>query len=89
VRIWLFLMVFTDAVSAQQPQPSELVLHGGTRESCWISWCATSTSGKSKTIRAQEVEIFEDARETLKGFQYRTGKEAQPVNAMNTLEPRQ
>src|ERR1700686_3783940 len=81
--IWLFIAVFIGAISAQQtaaPQPSEIVLHGGTREVLLDFVVRDKHQREVKDIRPDEVEIYEDgARQTLKSFRYRTGKEAQPL----------
>ena len=78
--IGLFVAFFTGAVRPQQTQPSELVLQGGTREVLLDFVVRDKHQREVKDIRPEEVEIYEDgARQTLKGFQYRTGKEEQPV----------
>jgi VWFA-related protein len=91
---WLFIAVFIGAISAQQtaaPQPSEIVLHGGTREVLLDFVVRDKHQREVKDIRPEEVEIYEDgARQTLKSFQYRTGKDAQPVtpgSSHNTGQP--
>ena len=82
MRIWLVGTILAVAASAQQPQTSDLVLHGGTREVLLDFVVRDKHQREVKDIRPEEVEIFEDGvRQTLKGFQYRTGKEAQPVTA--------
>jgi VWFA-related protein len=80
VRIWLLVTVLAGSASAQTP--SELVLRGGTREVLLDFVVRDKHQREVKDIRPEEVEIFEDgARQTLKSFWYRTGKEAQPVTA--------
>jgi VWFA-related protein len=83
--IGLFATVFTGAATAQQTppaHPSELVLRGGTREVLLDFVVRDKHQREVKDIRPEEVEIFEDGvRQKLKGFQYRTGKEAQPAAA--------
>jgi hypothetical protein len=85
---WLFIMVFVGTVCAQQTnrgQPSELILHGGTREVLLDFVVRDKHQREVKDIRPEEVEVFEDgARQTLKSFQYRTGKEvASPSSGVN------
>jgi hypothetical protein len=58
VRIWLFVTVFAGAASAQQPQPSELVLHGGTREVLLDFVVRDKHQREIKDIRPEDVEIF-------------------------------
>lgn len=81
--IWLTL--FATAAVAQQSSPavpSELVLHGGTREVLLDFVVRDKHQREVKDIRPEEVEIFEDgARQTLKSFQYRTGKDSPPYAA--------
>jgi hypothetical protein len=75
--VGLFATIFAGAVSAQT-QPSEPVLHGGTREVLLDFVVRDKHQREVKDVRPEEVEIYEDgARQTLKSFQYRTGKEAQ------------
>jgi VWFA-related protein len=80
---WLLFAVFVGAVTAQQTnpaQPSELVLHGGTREVMLDFVVRDKHQREVKDIGPEEVDILEDgARQTLKSFQYRSGKEAAPV----------
>jgi len=75
-----WLTLFATAAVAQQvtpSQPSELVLHGGTREVLLDFVVRDKHQREVKDIRPEEVEIFEDgARQMLKSFQYRTGKES-------------
>jgi len=74
------LALFASAAVAQQvipSQPSELVLHGGTREVLLDFVVRDKHQREIKDLRPEEVEIFEDgARQTVKSFQYRTGKDA-------------
>src|SRR4029077_16011154 len=81
--IWLIVTGFTGPATAQHTipaQPSELVLRGGTREVLLDFVVRDKHQREVKDIRPEEVEIYEDsARQTLKSFQYRSGKEAQPV----------
>ena len=64
-------MVLARAFSAQQPQPSEFVLHGGTREVLLDFVVRGKHQREVKDIRPEEVEILEDGvRPTLKSFWY-------------------
>ncbi len=82
---WLLIPLLVPAAVAQQPPPtqaSELVLHGGTREVMLDFVVRDKHQREVKDIRPEEVEILEDgARQTLKSFQYRTGREAAPSTA--------
>lgn len=86
---WLFIPLLVGAAVAQQTnpaQPSEIVLHGGTREVLLDFVVRDKHQRELKNIRPDEVEIFEDGvRQTLKSFQYRTGREAAPVTSHVTL----
>jgi len=70
---------------AQQTTPGQnsgLVLHGGTREVLLDFVVRDKHQREVKDIRPEEVEVFEDgAPQTIKSFQYRTGKDAAPVAA--------
>jgi len=83
--IWLFIPIFVGTASAQQTnpaQPSELVLQGGTREVLLDFVVRDKHQREVKDLRPEEVEIFEDgAHQTLKSFEYRTGKDAPPEAA--------
>ncbi|MGA3041559.1 MAG: VWA domain-containing protein [Bryobacteraceae bacterium] len=83
--ILLCIPLFARAAGAQQTspaQPSELVLRSGTMEVLLDFVVRDKHQKEVKDIRPEEVEIFEDGtRQTLKSFQYRTGKEALPVVA--------
>ncbi len=76
------LALFASAAVAQQvtpAQPSELVLHGGTREVLLDFVVRDKHQREVKDLRPEEVEICEDgARQTVKSFQYRTGNDAPP-----------
>ena len=81
--IWLIVTGFPGPATAQHTipaQPSEVILRGGTREVLLDFVVRDKHQREVKDIRPEEVEIYEDgARQTLKSFQYRSGKEAQPV----------
>ena len=54
-------------------------MHGGTREVLLDFVVRDKHQHEVKDLRPEEVEILEDgARQTLKSFQYRTGKDAPP-----------
>lgn len=85
VVVWLCIPLLVAAASAQQPAPAQppgLVLHSGAMEVLLDFVVRDKHQREVKDIRPEEVEIFEDgARQTLKSFQYRTGKDAPPVAA--------
>ena len=81
----LFLPVFAGVAAAQQTnpaQPSELVLHSGTQEVLLDFVVRDKHQREVKDIRPEEVEILEDGvRQSLKSFEYRTGREPPPAIA--------
>ncbi len=68
------------AQTATPVQNSGLVLHSGTREVLLDFVVRDKHQHEVKDVRPEEVEIFEDgAPQTIKSFQYRTGKDVVPV----------